>query len=140
MAIPSATSIPSPIFYIFRPLRTHSSTHTPAARSQPPARPPGRPSDRRRRPRPHLLPPPTPPSPAHMCHRQLRFLQNTACHHLRLLSDANVDCQDPACRLSARHPHDCGIDSKHPCRCRRYYTQPERLTVGETTETCRMTH
>jgi hypothetical protein len=58
-----------------------------------------------------------------MCHRHLSFKKSSACGHLILTGEHNVDCQDPECYNSSAHPPDCATRSGHGrCWCRRYYT------------------
>ncbi|KAI0302031.1 hypothetical protein BC826DRAFT_494299 [Russula brevipes] len=58
-----------------------------------------------------------------MCHRHLSFKKSSACGHLILTGEHNVDCHDPECYNSSAHPPDCATRSGHGrCWCRRYYT------------------
>ncbi|THU91163.1 hypothetical protein K435DRAFT_780887 [Dendrothele bispora CBS 962.96] len=66
-----------------------------------------------------------------MCHRQLRFIRNSACGHLTYTGDTKVDCRARSCYLSSSHPPNC----PH-CTCKRYYTQPERIVTHETPSRC----
>ncbi|KZT11353.1 uncharacterized protein LAESUDRAFT_671228 [Laetiporus sulphureus 93-53] len=65
-----------------------------------------------------------------MCHRQLRFYKSTQCGHLTFTGDTYIDCNSPNCRISSAHPATCGGPGT-VCRCRRYYTQPERIVTHE---------
>ncbi|KAH9934740.1 uncharacterized protein B0H18DRAFT_978002, partial [Fomitopsis serialis] len=67
-----------------------------------------------------------------MCHRQLRFYKAKQCGHLTFTGETYIDCNSRECFLSTAHPSTCGAPgSRILCRCRRYYTQPERITTHE---------
>ncbi|KAF8275021.1 hypothetical protein EI94DRAFT_19028 [Lactarius quietus] len=71
-----------------------------------------------------------------MCHRHLRFKKSSTCGHLILTEEHNVDCQNPQCYNSAKHPSDCAARYGQVCQCRRFYTQPERVIEGELPNKC----
>lgn len=64
-----------------------------------------------------------------MCHRQLKFIRSTGCGHLTFTGEVNIDCRSRHCYISSSHPANCG--SHAPCRCRRYYGQPQRIVTHE---------
>ncbi|KAH9946144.1 uncharacterized protein BXZ73DRAFT_95645 [Epithele typhae] len=68
-----------------------------------------------------------------MCHRELRLWKARQCGHLTCTADTNVDCGQSDCYNSAAHPPDCPPAS---CRCRRYFTQPERIVTHEADAKC----
>ncbi|GBE82241.1 hypothetical protein SCP_0406250 [Sparassis crispa] len=69
-----------------------------------------------------------------MCHRRLHFYKSSGCGHLTFTGENNIDCQSWDCFLSASH--NCGSTSGNICRCRRYYTQPERIVDQEVPGKC----
>ncbi|KAH9951245.1 hypothetical protein B0H21DRAFT_271585 [Amylocystis lapponica] len=70
-----------------------------------------------------------------MCHRQLRFIKMTGCGHLQFTGDTTLDCNRRDCFISSAHPPNCA-NGQTNCRCRRYYTQPERITTSEQPGKC----
>ncbi|KAL1947858.1 hypothetical protein VTO73DRAFT_13582 [Trametes versicolor] len=72
-----------------------------------------------------------------MCHRQLRLWKATKCGHLTFSGETNIDCASRDCYNSTAHPATCGAPgSGTQCRCRRYYTQPERIITHEVDTKC----
>ncbi|KAI0093663.1 hypothetical protein BDY19DRAFT_265988 [Irpex rosettiformis] len=63
-----------------------------------------------------------------MCHRQLRFDRHVDCGHLTFTGETNIDCHKPDCTHSTAHPPNCGEPGRPTCICKRYYTQPERIS------------
>ncbi|TFK76447.1 hypothetical protein BDN72DRAFT_236333 [Pluteus cervinus] len=60
-----------------------------------------------------------------MCHRELFLNKSVDCGHLTFTSEKTIDCEEEQCFLSTSHPKDC-TSGGEPCRCRRYYEQPDR--------------
>ncbi|TEB13551.1 hypothetical protein FA13DRAFT_955099 [Coprinellus micaceus] len=67
-----------------------------------------------------------------MCYRKLRFaqFQSQDCSHKEYLGETPVDCGQRDCSLSTSHEptHQRAPNGEFMCRCKRYYTQPERIT------------
>ncbi|KAH8107074.1 hypothetical protein BXZ70DRAFT_272813 [Cristinia sonorae] len=91
-------------------------------------------SDERRTPRREFGSLPCPTSADEPCERwKVRFFKSKGCEHLTFTGENTVDCASQDCFLSK--DHRCRTHSPS-CRCRRYYTQPERITTHEVDGLC----
>ncbi|KAF6765200.1 hypothetical protein DFP72DRAFT_870414, partial [Ephemerocybe angulata] len=61
-------------------------------------------------------------------YRILRYTEYTQCGHKEFIGETPIDCLDSECWISVKHNPAC--PRPIGCRCRRYWTQPERVTEG----------